>query len=148
MNRSGRVNVRRAIFIVLFAGSLIFAGACSDDPEPEFVEIYHGRLTANRISLAEKRTDSVSLLFEADRYGFEHFTSFTGLCSSHGTHYGQGTSTITFTPTGYTFQNCDSTRIPSGEFRAIFRNDSLILMRDADSLTKDIEYEILLKKTS
>lgn len=120
---------------------------CGDDSNKEEIyEVYYGRLTTKRIIQFETRTDSVIFTINNGYYDIEHITSNTGLCPSEGSVSEFGTSEMKLTPTTIDFSNCDSVRIPHDVFKTVYKGDSLILTRDADSLTLDITYEFRLKK--
>jgi len=131
--------------LIIFFAFCLFLG-CGDDSEEEIYEVYYGRLTTKRIILFETRTDSVIFTINSGYYDLEHVTNKTGLCPSEGSISEFGTSEMKLIPTKVHFSNCDSLRIPHDVFEAVYKGDSLILTRDADSLTLDITYEFRLKK--
>lgn len=131
-------------FIIFFV--FCFLAGCGDDSEEDVYEVYFGQLTTKRIILFETRTDSVIFTIDGGYYDLEHITNNTNLCSSKGSVSEFGTSEMRLTPTVIYFSNCDSMRVPHDVFKTVYKGDSLILTRDADSLTLDITYEFRLKK--
>ena len=144
MNR-GTVNWRRIIILPGLVIALAGLSTCEEEEEVLPTDTYYGHLTAHRVSLMETRTDSISLVLEQSRYSFTHHSRLTNLCDSEGTLDATGRSVLLFVPSRFEFDNCDTVRIPHGEFAAVFRGDSLYLTQDATD-RHDITYDIKLKK--
>jgi multidrug efflux pump subunit AcrB len=108
---------------------LVSVAGCQKDlvPPPER-EVFTGRFTVVNIDIAEmKRTDSVVLTVEDGRYRLDHVVNTSNICSTSGSVFGFGSNSLRLEPTTMTTTNCDSVRVPQGQFKAIFKGDSLIL---------------------
>ncbi len=98
-------------------------------------EIFTGELAIADIkqnpSWTYPDTDVVIFSIQGSKYTLEHVTHNTNLCNSEGKAIGYGTNTLTLNPTFVTATgNCDTLKIPQGEFKSVFRGDSLFLGPD------------------
>jgi len=141
----GYANWRRIIILPGLFIALAGLSTCEEEEEVLPTDFYYGHLTTHRVSLMETRTDSISLVLEQTRYSFTHYSRLTNLCDSDGNLNPTGRSVLLFVPTAFEFDNCDTVRVPHGEFAAVFRGDSLYLTQDATD-DHDITYDIKLKK--
>ncbi len=110
---------------------LVFA-ACNKEPQQEKVfEVYAGDLVVRKCVDAPgvactTSTDKVTFTVDGTNYDLEHVTRNSNLCNSEGRIVNFGGDWFKLTPdriqhTG----NCDSLRVPSGQFRTDFDGDSL-----------------------
>jgi hypothetical protein len=145
MSRNSR---QLGLFLII---ALLSYSGCSKDKQTMPVEVWRGRFTTRRFSLAETRTDSVAFTYDNGAYSFNHIDKSTGLCNSAGNAADFGTNSVIFTPNsvGYNM-TCDTLRVPRGEFDTFFRSgagyDSLAILKN-DSAALDISYDIRLIRT-
>jgi hypothetical protein len=119
--------------VVLFVLTLV---SCqSDENVTSEKEIFTGELAVADIkespSYTYHDTDDVIFSIQGSKYTLEHLTHNTNFCNSEGKAIGFGTNTLRLTPTFVTATgNCDSLKIPQGQFKSVFRGDSLFLGPD------------------
>jgi len=117
----------------VFVFTLLALVSCQNDlvPPPE-IEVFTGELEVVDIKLSPPwtyhYTDKVVFTVEGGTYKIEHVTHHSNLCSSGGQVFGFGTNRVRLTPTFHDYsQSCDSLKVPQGEFKSVFRRDSLYL---------------------
>lgn len=104
--------------------ALVFVlAACRGEPETEPPQTYRGTYTFDISSVVGGQTDSVTLtVTDGRRYSLIHYgvtpTARINFCSSSGNVYNFKTMTVVFEPTIISAGNCDTLRIPRGDFRA------------------------------
>jgi len=135
-------------------GALVLAlAACEKEPPPPEIEVYSGELRIAEIKESPPWTfhynDTVIFTVEGGTYRLEHVTNESGLCSSRGKAIGFGTNTLRLTPETTDYSNCDTLKIPQGEFKSVFRGDSLYLGPDTQvfntQFTDTMIYQFWLK---
>lgn len=105
--------------------------ACSDDvASSDAPEEWRGELYVDPRRQSDPfqnpQTDTVVFTVDAGRYAVSHLTRRSGLCDSRGEVRRFGTNQMTLEPSGAVNPGgCDSLRIPRGEFKTVFRGDSL-----------------------
>lgn len=102
---------------------------------PPEIEVFLGELAVANIKQKSPYTyhDTGRVIFTVagGTYKLEHLTDVRNLCSSGGNVTGFGTNTLRLTPTFFDYsQDCDSLKVPQGEFKSVFRGDSLYLGPD------------------
>ncbi len=127
-----------ARLVVLILLGSVLAG-CEDESSPPEVEVFSGELAIAEIKelppYTYHYTDTVVLTVDGSIYRLEHITNESNLCSSRGKVVGFGTNILRLTPTSTDHQNCDSIKVPQGEFKSVFRGDSLYLGPSAHPFT-------------
>jgi hypothetical protein len=96
---------------------------------PIETEVFKGELEMISIDIASlEYTDDVVLTVKDGQYRLEHIAQQSKLCSSAGEMSSFGKAVIQLDPTEILSPgNCDTIRIPRGQFKARYNNDSLIL---------------------
>ena len=123
---------------------LVSFGCSGDELSPPKPEVFSGELAVVNIKqLPAPRsydTDRVILTIEGSTYDLKHVSNQSNLCNSRGEAIGFGTNTLTLVPTYADTNNCDYVRTPQGQFRSVFRGDSLYLGPDTQVfITKQID---------
>ena len=125
---------RRLAGLILLG--LILVGCSEDKIPPPEIEVFMGELAVTDIRPPPMwtlyDTDRVVFTVEGSTYKLDHVANESGLCSSEGRALGFGTNTLTLTPTTTDYSNCDTLRIPQGEFKSVFWGDSLYLGPDTE----------------
>ncbi|MFH2049867.1 MAG: hypothetical protein ABIJ12_10525 [bacterium] len=116
-------------FLLISFTSLLIIIACNKEkPTQNTSEFFAGELVFKRVDEVFERTDFVNLSITGSSYDLNHVVNESNLCNSYGSQNGFGTNKLILSPdTTFHGTNCDNTRIPRGEFVAVFRGDSLIL---------------------
>jgi len=113
---------------------LILVGCSEDEIPPPQVEVFSGELVVTDIRPPPMwtlyDTDRVVFTVEGNTYKLDHVDNESGLCSSEGRVLGFGTNTLTLISTTIDYANCDTLRIPQGEFKSLFEGDNLYLGPD------------------
>lgn len=121
----------KIVVLILLGLALI---GCEDDPPSPEIEVYSGELAIIKIKESPPwtypYTDTVTLTIEGGTYRLLHIRNASGLCNSEGKAIGFGTNRLRLTPTSVDYNNCDSLKVPQGEFKSIFEGDSLYLGPD------------------
>ena len=123
------------VVLLVAALVLMISAGCGDDLErPPEVEVFSGEMEVKDLQVPEPHlatnVDTVVFTVEGNQYRLEHTTDNSGLCGSGGTIGNFGSNLITLTPISTIPGTCDSIRIPQGEFKAAFKEDSLTLGPD------------------
>jgi hypothetical protein len=121
-------------------------------PNEEFMGVYTARDRSDVIDLA--KVDSVIFAIQRNTtYDLIFFKStpvdkLVDFCNCGGTLLDFGTGKASFDPTFIVRVNCDTLRIPRGEFGADFRNhgDTLYLEREVTGNGYDSLYQFILLK--
>lgn len=123
---------RRLAGLILLG--LILVGCSEDKIPPPEIEVFMGELAVTDIRPPPMwtlyDTDRVVFTVEGSTYKLDHVANESGLCSSGGIVLGFGTNMLTLTQTTIDYGNCDTLRIPQGEFKSVFEGDNLYLGPD------------------
>ena len=122
---------------VLLAGLVMLSitGCSENTQQPPDEEVFEGILEVEDLIEPNPtdriKRDEVRFTVRGTDYRIDHLTDSTGICGSGGEIGGFGSNRITLSPV-FTIPagGCDSARIPRGQFKASFRNDSLIIGTD------------------
>ncbi len=124
---------------------------CEDKPttlEPT-TETFRGTFAVHHPAMVgSDKKDSISLHLSNNRdYILDHFSDPSGgvqeFCGSSGGVSGFGKSLAIFTPEHILDINCDSLRIPSGQFNADFRNHGDTIYMDRTSGDSTFSFRLL-----
>jgi hypothetical protein len=74
----------------------------------------------------------VFLILKTSFYDIVNRTGRAGICDSKDLVSGIGTPTAHFKPSRTYGRNCDSIRVPRGEFDCVFYGDSMVVMSKTD----------------
>ena len=141
-------NLGRSVRVLAILPLLFFL-ACSEEDEVETtVESFTGTYAVGHASIVGQKRDSVILIITNGReYTVDNYPSVTGgnteICSSAGGLSGFGTSRAVFTPRSKFGSNCDTTRVPSGEFVADFRSHGDTVFLDRTSSDSTYSFRLL-----
>jgi len=119
--------------------------ACSDDPvSPSATDVFTGEskvvMQLQSYPLLDSFTDEVELTVQGTSYTLLYTISNSGLCNSYGRIEEFGTGRMILTPTAADFDGqCDSLRLPRGEFRTEFRGESLFVGPDTVGYVVDVD---------
>ena len=135
--------MKRAAVLVAAAASVWLA--CSDDPvSPSVTDVFTGeakvvmQLQSNPV--LDSFTDEVEFTVQGASYILLYTMSNSGLCNSYGRIEEFGTARMILTPTAADFDGqCDSLRLPKGEFRTVFRGESLLVGPDTVDYVVDVD---------
>jgi hypothetical protein len=100
-----------------------------ENAPPTKTEVFSGKFIAyDVVYYRDTLVDSVVLTVQDGLYYLDHITHMTNRCSSGGEISAFG-KPVLYLDTTYVFWdgNCDSLRIPWGQFKATYKGDSLIL---------------------
>jgi len=128
---------------------VLLLAACGEEDEVEMtVESFSGTYAVGHASIVGEKRDSVILIVTNGReYTVDNYPSVTGgntqICSSAGGISGFGTSRAVFTPRSKFGSNCDTTRVPSGEFVADFRSHGDTVYLDRTSSDSTYSFRLL-----
>ncbi|MFQ6008032.1 MAG: hypothetical protein ACE5K8_03685 [Candidatus Zixiibacteriota bacterium] len=104
---------------------------CEEDENapPTQTEVFSGKFFAYNVWVSgDTLVDSVVLTVEDGLYYLDHITHMTNRCSSGGEISAFGKPVLILDTTYVLWNgNCDSLRIPWGQFKATYKGDSLIL---------------------
>lgn len=133
--------------VIVACGAMVLSIGCGGtSEEPPQVEVFSGEVEV--MDLLEThpdstvRVDTVVFTVEGADYRLDHLTHNSNLCSSGGTIGNFGSNRVTLTPVFHVpGGNCDSTRIPKGEFKAVFKGDSLILGPDSVGYIIEVDHQ-------
>ncbi len=107
---------------------LALVGCQDDDLPPPEIEVFSGELEFEKLGEAMSlRIDTVVFTVEGGQYRIDHTVNNTDLCNSGGRVADFGSNLLRLTPTFTDVNNCDSLHVPQGNFRSVFRGDSLYL---------------------
>ena len=127
--------VSRKVAGLVLAG-VVLAGCSEDKIPPVEIDVFTGEVAVANIKQSPPYTyhdtDIVIFTVEGIIYKLDHVSGESGLCSSGGRVLSFGTNMLTLTPTTIDYGNCDTLKIPQGEFKAVFRRDSLYLGPDTE----------------
>jgi len=133
--------------IVLIAAA---AAGCGGDEEVEpTVEPLLGTYTVSHPAIvgSEKRDSVILVITNGREYTVDHYPAVTGgvteICSSSGGISGFGTGLAVLTPRRTSGTNCDTVRIPRGEFVADFRNHGDTVYLDQTSNDSTYSFRLL-----
>jgi hypothetical protein len=123
--------------VIVVAG--FWFGCSKDSVNDSGPEIWAGRLivhnTPQSYPYTSIDTDQVSLAIDAGTYELNHLTRKSDLCDSYGVIRNFGLPTFRLVPSGADWDgSCDQQRIPSGDFTARFRGDSLTVGPDTQEV--------------
>jgi len=102
---------------------VVVLAACRDEPGTEPPQTYHGTYAFEISSVVGRQIDSVTLtVTDGRRYSLIHYgvtpTARIIFCNSSGNVYNFNSMTIRFEPTVILARNCDTLRVPHGDFHA------------------------------
>ena len=141
--------------VCLFLICLPIINCTKDTVASSEPEVFQGEFSIHRIDQIFDRTDNIVLIIDGKQYRIVHQTRTTGLCDSYGIQGGFGSNVLTLTPSGTEGSGCGNIRVPQGQFKAVFRGDSLFLgpttlqftvIIDEKPVTETWEYSFRLKQ--
>jgi len=138
--------VRRKLTGLILLG-LILVGCSEDKIPPPQVEVFLGELVVHEFledyPTWVRDTDQVVFTVEGGTYNLEHVTKKSDLCDSKGKAIGFGTNTLMLIPTYADGGNCDHLKVPQGEFKSVYRGDSLYLGPDTQMFSGQYPYTMI-----
>lgn len=138
----------KTIFVLVASVALVVILSCQKEVEPTKVEVWNGSLKiyTGIGTYLDSTIDTVSLTIDNGFYELRHSVNDSRLCNTNGRITNFGKPETRLTPSSIIWTgNCDSLRVPSGLFRAVFSGNNLTLTKDTSSENPTWSYYFDLK---